>query len=78
MLTMKFHCRTPDTGRHTDFRRKVTPEIGVTIQNLSIWHTNLKHESKKASAEQKALDNYYDAAKDLCHSQGAYMVALRS
>ena len=22
-----------DTGRHTDFRRKVTPEIGVTIQN---------------------------------------------
>ena len=22
-----------DTGRHTDFRRKVTPEIGVTTQN---------------------------------------------
>ena len=22
-----------DTGRETDFRRKVTPEIGVTTQN---------------------------------------------
>ena len=33
-------------------------------------------ESKKASAVQTALDDYYDAAKDLCHSQAAYMVAL--
>ena len=33
-------------------------------------------EGKKASAVQTALDDYYDAAKDLCHSQVAYMVAL--
>ena len=31
---------------------------------------------KKASAVQIALDDYYDCAKDLCHAQGAYMVAL--
>ena len=30
-------------------------------------------ESKKASEQQKALDEYYDAAKDLCHSQAVYM-----
>ena len=52
-----------DTGRHTDFRRKVTPEIGVTIQNSQHLAHKSKHESKKASAEQKALDNYYNAAK---------------
>ena len=33
-------------------------------------------ESKKASAAQKALDDYYDAARDLCDSQAAYMIAL--
>ena len=30
-------------------------------------------ESKKASQEQKALDEYYDAAKDLCQTQMLYM-----
>ena len=33
-------------------------------------------ESKKASATQKALDKYYDAARNLCDSQAAYMIAL--
>ena len=33
-------------------------------------------ESKKASEQQKALDEYYDAAKDLCHSQAVYMARL--
>ena len=33
-------------------------------------------ESKKASVTQKALDDYYDAARDLCDSQATYMVAL--
>ena len=33
-------------------------------------------ESKKASQEQKALDEYYDAVKDLCHSQAVYMAQL--
>ena len=33
-------------------------------------------ESKKASAAQKALDEYYDAAKDLCQAQAMYMVKL--
>ena len=33
-------------------------------------------ESKKASAAQKALDDYYDAAKDLCQVQAMYMVKL--
>ena len=33
-------------------------------------------EAKKASATQKALDDYYDAARTLCDSQAAYMVAL--
>ena len=33
-------------------------------------------ESKKASAAQKALDEYYDAARNLCDSQAAYMIAL--
>ena len=33
-------------------------------------------ETKKASAAQKALDDYYDAARTLCDSQAAYMVAL--
>ena len=33
-------------------------------------------ETKKASATQKALDDYYDAARTLCDSQAAYMVAL--
>ena len=33
-------------------------------------------ESKKASEVQKALDEYYDAAKDLCHSQTVYMARL--
>ena len=33
-------------------------------------------ESKKASQEQKALDEYYDAAKDLCQSQALYMARL--
>ena len=33
-------------------------------------------ESKKASAAQKALDKYYDAAKDLCQAQAMYMVKL--
>ena len=28
---------------------------------------------KEASEQQKALDEYYDAAKDLCHSQAVYM-----
>ena len=33
-------------------------------------------ESKKASEQQKALDEYYDAAKDLCQSQALYMARL--
>ena len=33
-------------------------------------------ESKKASAAQKALDEYYDTTRNLCDSQAAYMVAL--
>ena len=33
-------------------------------------------ESKKASPAQKALDDYYDAAKDLCQAQAMYMVKL--
>ena len=33
-------------------------------------------ESKKASATQKALDEYYGAARDLCDSQAAYMIAV--
>ena len=33
-------------------------------------------ESKKASEEQKALNEYYDAAKDLCQSQALYMAQL--
>ena len=33
-------------------------------------------ESKKASQEQKALDEYYDAAKHLCQSQVLYMARL--
>ena len=33
-------------------------------------------ESKKVSQEQKALDEYYDAAKDLCHSQKVYMARI--
>ena len=33
-------------------------------------------ESKKASAAQRALDDYYDTARNLCDSQAAYMVAL--
>ena len=33
-------------------------------------------ESKKASATQKALDEFYDAARNLCDSQAAYMIAL--
>ena len=33
-------------------------------------------DSKKASQEQKALDEYYDAAKDLCQSQALYMARL--
>ena len=31
-------------------------------------------ESKRVSEQQKALDEYYDAARDLCHSQAVYMV----
>ena len=50
-------------------------QIEVTKEGEEIKRKRFS-ESKKASAEQKALDNYYDAAKDLCHSQGAYMVAL--
>ena len=34
-------------------------------------------ESKKASEEQKALNEYYDAAKDLCQSQALYMARLK-
>ena len=34
-------------------------------------------ESKKASKQQKALDEYYDAAKDLCHNQAVYMAQLK-
>ena len=33
-------------------------------------------ESKKASQEQKALDEYYDVTKDLCQSQALYMARL--
>ena len=33
-------------------------------------------ESKKASATQRALEEYYDAARNLCDSQAAYMIAL--
>ena len=33
-------------------------------------------ESKKASEQQKALNEYYDAVKDLCHSQAVYMARL--
>ena len=33
-------------------------------------------ESKKASAAQKALDEYYDTARDLCQAQAMYMVKL--
>ena len=33
-------------------------------------------ESKKAMEQQKALDEYYDTAKDLCHSQVVYMYRL--
>ena len=50
-------------------------QIEVTKEEEEIKRKRFS-ESKKASAEQRALDNYYDAAKDLCHSQGAYMVAL--
>ena len=34
-------------------------------------------ESKKASEQQKALNEYYDAAKDLCQSQVLYMARLK-
>ena len=33
-------------------------------------------ESKKASEEQKALNEYYDVTKDLCQSQALYMARL--
>ena len=33
-------------------------------------------ESKRTSAAQKALDEYYDATKDLCQAQAMYMVKL--
>ena len=33
-------------------------------------------EGKKASEVQKALNEYYDAANDLCHSQAVYMARL--
>ena len=33
-------------------------------------------ERKEASVQQKALDEYYDTAKDLCHSQAVYMARL--
>ena len=34
-------------------------------------------EGKKASEVQDALDDYYDAAKDLCHYQAVYMARLK-
>ena len=44
-----------DTGRHTDFRRKVTPEIGVTIQN-SQYLAHKAQASPKLTLEQLQVE----------------------
>ena len=51
-----------DTGRHTDFRRKVTPEIGVTTQNSQhLAHNTLR--SPKLTLKTAAGRNYPTAFK---------------
>ena len=50
-------------------------QVEVTKEEEEITRKRFT-ESKKASAIQTALDDYYDAARDLCDSQAAYMIAL--
>ena len=61
------------SGKYIDSVEKF--QVEVSKEEEEIMRKRFT-ESKKASEQQKALDEYYDAAKDLCHSQAVYMARL--
>ena len=61
----------PDTsGKYIDTVDRL--QVEVLKEEEEIMRKRFT-ESKKASEQQRALDEYYDAAKDLCQSQALYM-----
>ena len=61
------------SGKYIDSIEKFQLEVSKEEEEITRKRFT---EGKKASATQKALDDYYDAARDLCDSQAAYMIAL--
>ena len=63
-----------------DMSRKYIDTVGCHQVEVSKEEEEIQRkrftESKKASEQQKALDEYYTAAKDLCQSQAVYMAKL--
>ena len=64
----------------SDTSGKYIDTVGCLQVEVSKEEVEIKRkrftESKQASQEQKALDEYYDAARDLCHSQKVYMARI--
>ena len=61
------------SGKYIDKVGRLQVEVSKEEERIQ-WKRFGK--SKKASEEQSALDEYYDAAKDLCHSQKVYMARV--
>ena len=61
------------SGKYIDSVDKFQVEVSKEEEEITRKRFT---ESKKATEQQKALDEYYDAAKDLCHSQAIYMARL--
>ena len=61
------------SGKYLDKVGRLQMEVSKEEESIE-WRRFTK--SKKASEEQNALDEYYDAAKDLCHSQKVYMARV--
>ena len=60
-------------GKYIDTVGRLQVEVSKEEERIK---RNKFTESKKASQEQKALDEYYEAARDLCHSQKVYMARI--
>ena len=61
------------SGKYIDNVGRLQMEVSKEEEAIQ-WKRFTK--GKEASQEQRALDEYYDAAKDLCHSQKVYMARI--
>ena len=61
------------SGKYLDKVGRLQVEVSKEEESLERKRFT---KGKEVSQEQKALDDYYDAAKDLCHSQKVYMARI--